>query len=81
MSWDQMDYDLINTSNPDFILLDRENVLLYSKEDVLVKALDFGEVQKIHEFYRDAVKDSISGYHLVYEDEMGMAFIKNKLFD
>ncbi|NMC81075.1 MAG: hypothetical protein GYA59_17070 [Chloroflexi bacterium] len=80
MNWDMATYPYIQELSPDLILLERENVALFSEADVVQKAVNPGNMQLIHEFYRDAGEDQLPGYHLVYHDHFGYALVKQDLY-
>ena len=77
MNWDLATYSYIEELNPDVILLDRENVLLFSQEDVVVQAVDQGDMAQMHAFYGDAGRDELEGYKLVLQDNFGYALVRD----
>jgi len=80
MDWDLASYDLINDTNPDLLLLEQENVRLYSQEDFLEKSADAIRLAPMHNFYADALQDQIRGYQQIYKDEFGLVFKRNDIF-
>jgi hypothetical protein len=79
MNWDLATYSYIDELNPDVILLDRENVLLFSRADVVSQAVDQGDMAQMHEFYGDAGRDELEGYKLVLQDSFGYALVRDEL--
>ncbi len=59
------------------ILLDRENVLLFSQPDVVGQAVDQGDMAQMHAFYGDAARDELEGYQLVLQDNFGYALVRD----
>ncbi len=78
MNWDLATYSYIEDLNPDVILLDRENVLLFSQEDVVGQAVDQGDMAQMHAFYGDAGRDELEGYQLVLQDNFGYALVRDE---
>ncbi|MDX9864540.1 MAG: hypothetical protein RBT34_07030 [Anaerolineaceae bacterium] len=79
MNWDLASYSYIEELDPDVILLDRENVLLFSQEDIVGQAVDQGDMARMHAFYGDAGRDELPGYTLVLQDNFGYALVRNEL--
>jgi hypothetical protein len=79
MNWDLATYSYIEDLNPDVILLDRENVLLFSQDDVVGQAVDQGDMAQMHAFYGDAARDELEGYQLVLQDNFGYALVRDEL--
>jgi hypothetical protein len=81
MNWDLATYASIADLNPDVILLDRENVLLFSQEDVVGQAVDQGDMAQMHEFYGDAGRGELEGYQLILQDNFGYALVRKELVE
>jgi hypothetical protein len=81
MSWEMATYDFIRPIDPDLILLDRENLNLFSTPESVEKSVDLQKAQTVYEFYRDAKENRIPGYVLIYEDKFGLAFVKTELWN
>lgn len=67
MNWEKASYALIETLNPDVILLDRREVALYAPEDVTANSVNAGDVAANHAFYADASANRIAGYDLAIQ--------------
>lgn len=80
MNWEMANYAYIQELSPDLILLERENVALFSDPDVVHKAVNPGNMQFIHAFYRDAAHDQVPGYRLVYQDNFGYVLVRENLY-
>lgn len=76
MDWELAEYQMIKDQQPDFLLLERANVLTYGDPTYLEKAPDSVRTQNLHLFYGNALTDQIMGYDLIYEDCFGMVFQK-----
>jgi len=76
MDWDLGNYRLINNRQPDFLLLEKANVVTYGAENYLSTAPDPDRLLPLHNFYRDALLDQFEAYTLIYEDSFGMVFSK-----
>jgi hypothetical protein len=81
MSWEMVSYDFINPIHPDLILLDRENLNLFSQAESVERAVDPQKMLPVYQFYRDAKSNQIPGYSLLYENSFGLAFVKTGLRD
>jgi hypothetical protein len=67
-------YPYIEALNPDLILLERENVELYARPEVVEQAVNPGNMQLTHAFYRDAARNTLTGYRLIFESDYGLVF-------
>jgi len=80
MEWSFATYTMIETLNPDLILLEKENVKAFSNPDVVSLAVDPGDIKPVYQFYRDAAEDRLPGYRKVQEDGFGVAFARDSIF-
>jgi hypothetical protein len=76
MTWDQPTSAYIQSINPDVILLEKENINLFARPESVQNAVNPGNMQPVHEFYKAAMENQLPGYVLFYEDSFGMGFIK-----
>ncbi len=76
MTWDMPTQAYIESINPDVLLLDRENIALYSNPDSVTNSVNPGNTQPIHEFYLAADENTIPGYKMLFEDPFGIAFLR-----
>ncbi len=76
MSWDLMDYDTLQETQPEFVFLEAENITFFSDAAKLSVALDESVMKSKYEFYSDAKEDSIEGYQLLAEGAFGKAFVR-----
>jgi hypothetical protein len=77
MTWDMPTMDYITSIHPDVILLDRENVGLFSKPESVKNAVNPGNTQLVYEFYAEADRENIPGYKLFFKNPFGMGFLKS----
>jgi len=81
MNWDMATYPYIRDLKPDLILLERENLALFSKPEVIEQAANPGNMRLIHEFYRDAALNTVEGYQIIYQDSFASALVSQAIFD
>ena len=74
MDWELADYSLVRENQPDFLLLERANVVTYGDPEYLATSPDAERTLRMHAFYADALNDSIDGYSLIYEDDFGVVY-------
>jgi 4-amino-4-deoxy-L-arabinose transferase-like glycosyltransferase len=79
MNWDLANHAYIADLDPDVILLDRENVLLFSRPEVVSQAVNPGNMRLMQEFYGAAARDELPGYMLVLQDGFGYALVREEL--
>ncbi|MEE4195576.1 MAG: hypothetical protein V2J07_10305, partial [Anaerolineae bacterium] len=76
MDWELADYALVRENQPDFLLLERANVVTYGDPEYLANSPDAERTKRMHIFYADALNDQIEGYSLIYSDNFGMVYQK-----
>lgn len=74
-----LDHAYFEENDFDIILLMRQRILDYTHPD-LVPA-DPENYPNVFEFYTDAEKGNIAGYLLMYENDFGLAFIKEDIYN
>lgn len=79
MSWDLMDYDTLNETQPDFLFLEAENITYFSDQAKLAIALNESVMKSKYEFYSDAKANTVSGYQLLAEGAFGKAFVRENV--
>jgi hypothetical protein len=65
--------------SPDLILLEQENIALFTRSDAVENAVDPGEMQDWQTFYGRAASQDLEGYILLYEDDFGLALLREDL--
>lgn len=78
MTWDMPTMDYISSIHPDVLLLDRENIAMFSKPESVKNAVNPGNTQPVHEFYLAAENDEIPGFKEFYKNAFGMGFLKTE---
>lgn len=81
MNWDMATYPYIRDLKPDLILLERENLELFSKPEIVEQAANPGNMRLIHEFYRDAARDTVEGYRTIYQEDFASALVSETIFE
>ncbi|MBX3005871.1 MAG: hypothetical protein KF821_08630 [Anaerolineales bacterium] len=76
MDWELGSLDMLNSEQPDILLLERENVLAYGDAHYLANAPDPARLEPMHRFYRAALLHQLEGYTLMYEDAFGLMFVR-----
>lgn len=77
-SFQLLTYDYIQSKNPAVLLLMEQRIRDYLNPDV--EGIDSQELEISREFYRDADAGSIQGYHLVYRNDYGLAFVREDVY-
>ncbi|MHA2427948.1 MAG: hypothetical protein ACXADB_07990, partial [Candidatus Hermodarchaeia archaeon] len=78
--WGIVDYEYIREIDPDVILLSRQRARDYTSPGVIEAADDPAQMEKTYDFYLNAIEHSIPDYRLIYEDDFGLAFIREEIF-
>ncbi|MCC6148298.1 MAG: hypothetical protein IT308_12120, partial [Anaerolineaceae bacterium] len=81
MNWDLPTYDYIREFKPDLILLERENLAMFSRPEVVAEAVDPDRMEMVHEFYAAAKNGRLEGYRQVYQRDFGVVFVREELFN
>jgi hypothetical protein len=79
MTWDMPTFDYIKSIHPDVLLLDRENIGLFSEAESVTNSVNPGNMQPVHEFYLAANNNRIPGYSMFFKNAFGMGFLKENL--
>lgn len=79
----QVIFNIINYDDiqgKDLLVFSRQRIIDYLQPDTLDKAEDKEDMLKTQELYRDIVEGQVEGYILFYQNDFGIAFIKEDLF-
>lgn len=76
IDWDMITAETIEREYPDLILLEQENMRAFSDPGVVTDAVDPQKMSAIHNLYKDASADALSGYRQVFSDHFGAAFVR-----
>ena len=77
MRWGVVDYEIIQSINPELVLLQQQRIFDYTQADIIDTAEDKEQMKKTYQFYLDAYNKDIEGYYYLLEDEFGIAFIRD----
>lgn len=81
MSWNLPNSGSIAALDPDLILLERENLVLFSQPESIEQAVDPEAMRLVHQFYRTASLDQLEGYRLLLDHRFGSALLRHSLYD
>jgi hypothetical protein len=79
--WGTQDYAAIQKADADVLVLWKQRLYDYTQEGAAELALDQTEFAEAARFYKDALNDNVEGYHLIYEDDFGVAYVSTALYD
>jgi hypothetical protein len=77
-NYDLLEYGYIQDGNFDVLLLLEQRIRDYLNPDVT--GIDPALFARNQQFYRDAENETISGYHLVYRDSLGLVYVRGELY-
>jgi hypothetical protein len=78
--WGIVNLAYIQELNPDLIMLSRQRARDYTTPGVVEAADDPAQMEKTFDFYMNALDHFIPGYHFLYEDNFGLAFLRDDLY-
>ena len=73
-------YSTVASVNPDILVLWRQRIYDYTQQGAQESALDPVSFQDMYQFYVDASQDKLRGYHLIYQNSIGLMFVSNALY-
>jgi hypothetical protein len=74
------DYETIQGKNFDLLIFSRQRIIDYLGPDILEAAEDKEKMMRTQALYNDIIHNQVDGYHLLYENEFGIAFINEALY-
>jgi hypothetical protein len=77
-NYDLLEYGYIQGGNFDALLLLEQRIRDYLNPDVT--GIDPNLFARNQQFYRDAENETISGYHLIYRDSLGLVYVRGELY-
>jgi hypothetical protein len=77
-TYDLLEYSYIQENNFDILLLLEQRIRDYLNPDVT--GIDPYVFARNQQFYRDAENETISGYHLVYRNDVGLVYVREDLY-
>ncbi len=75
--WNNASYALIESLQPELILLEQSRIQLFSKQDPEIELSENVDGEEWYLFYRDANDNRMEGYSLLYMDDFAKAFVRN----
>ena len=79
--WGLYDYTVIKNTNADVLILWKQILYDYTQAGAAERALDQIKFSEARRFYNDALNHNVEGYHLIYQDDFGFAYISVALYD
>ena len=79
--WGLYDYTVIKNTNADVLILWKQMLYDYTQAGAAERALDQIKFSEARRFYSDALNHNVEGYHLIYQDDFGFAYISVALYD
>ncbi|HUH96109.1 MAG TPA: hypothetical protein VLZ89_02045 [Anaerolineales bacterium] len=73
-------YATVQKYKPDIILLWQQRISDYTQQGALANAINKNAFQAVHQFFSDASKNQLSGFHLIYRNNTGLAFVSDALY-
>jgi hypothetical protein len=80
IDWTLPNYAYIKDLNPDLMLLEEDNIKVYSQPSAISQAVNPEDMKQTYAFYLDASKKQIAGYHLLLDNRFGEAYLRNNLY-
>lgn len=80
MHWDYLCYEVLETLDPDLILIERVNVALFGDPATVEMAANPAQMGALHRLYADVPQDQVAGYRLVYQDSFGYALVRDSVW-
>ena len=74
-------YADLENKKPDLVILWRQRIWDYTRENAAQNAIDPAQFREIERFFSDARNNTLRGYVLIYEDQTGLAFVSNALYE
>lgn len=78
--WGVSDYETALKDNPDLLILNKQHLYDYTQEGQIETAADPGFALTV-QFYTDVLNGSVAGYTLLYQDEFGIVYLRESLYD
>jgi Glycosyltransferase family 87 len=78
-SYDLLNYDYIQRNKFDVLILLEQRIKDYLNPSAV--GIDSQQFARAQAFYRDAQNGTISGYHLVFRDDIGLVLVSDAIFN
>jgi len=73
-------YATVQRDKPDIIVLWQQRVSDYTQPGALAAAINKNAFQAVYQFFSDASKGQLAGFHLIYRNDTGLAFVSDTLY-
>lgn len=77
-TYNLLDYSYISAKNFDVLILDQQRIRDYLNPNAV--GIDPAQLALSQEFFRDAKSGNILGFHLIYQDSIGLIFVSETIF-
>ena len=74
-------YATVQKYKPDIILLWQQRISDYIQQGASANAINKNAFQAVHQFFSDASQNQLNGYHLIYRNDTGLAFVSDSLYE
>ncbi|MBK8781331.1 MAG: hypothetical protein IPO22_05915 [Anaerolineales bacterium] len=78
--WGVSNYDIALKDNPDLLILNKQHLYDYTQPGQAETAPDPDFVLTV-QFYNDVLNDNVVGYTLLYQDDFGIVYLRESLYD
>jgi hypothetical protein len=79
MRWGLANMGMLGELDPDLILLEQANIELFTRAEAIENAVDPAEMQAWQTFYGQAARQELEGYTRLFENDFGLALLKEGL--
>jgi hypothetical protein len=73
-------YSTVQKYKPDIILLLQQRISDFTQPGASANAINKNTFQDIYQFFTDASEGQLTGFHLIYRDDTGLAFVSDALY-
>jgi hypothetical protein len=73
-------YATVQKYKPDIILLWQQRISDYTQPGASANAINKNAFKAVHQFFSDASKGQLTGFHLIYRNNKGLAFVSDALY-
>lgn len=77
-SYDLLEYSYIQDSRFDVLLLLQQRIIDYTQPNVT--GVDPTQFARAQQFYRDAGAGTLTGYHLLFRNDVGLVYVSQELY-
>jgi hypothetical protein len=78
INWDLPTYEYFIDYKADLLLIQREYIKQYGAPEAVKNAVNPEHMSEVQAFYQDVANHTVKGYKVVYEDEFGVALVREK---